>query len=125
MCTLTHRSLTTVGLWLAHKVEGKLWGYFVCTLTNKASLKIREVKEPATRETSYLYQILKLNGQDPVFTNSQTEWAELLSPPVLYSTIRPAVSLSVSTSLVLGLKVWDPLVPDNCLYSVNHGLNKC
>ena len=47
------------------------------------------------------------SGQGSLSMNFQTEYQELLSPPVLYLSLHPAISLPVSMSLVLGLKVWD------------------
>ena len=50
------------------------------------------------------------SGLDSLSMNSQTEYQELLSPPTLYLSLYPAISLPVSTSLVLRLKVCDSQV---------------
>lgn len=67
----------------------------------KSNTRVREAVQPAAGDF-FLLPVLRLKGH-PVLTNPQTA-SQLLSL-LLSVPLHPATSLSVSTSLVLGLKL--------------------
>lgn len=58
--------------------KGKPIVYFVCVLTNKACLEIRDTEQPAALEDLPV-QNLRPNGGDSVSKNPQTEWGDPVS----------------------------------------------